>query len=93
MYFSFHTRENRGFDIVKSTMKYVTFLLYSTTSDEISSRLFWYAVLESLGVVGIAAYVFSSLVFLPQAKFYITNSLQVYVLQTFFTKTGRRYKV
>ncbi|KAI0933329.1 hypothetical protein AcV7_004832 [Taiwanofungus camphoratus] len=54
----FHTRENRGFDIVKSTQ----------------NRLFWYAVLETLGVIGMAV-------------------LQVCVLQTFFTKTGRRYKV
>ncbi|KAJ7076015.1 emp24/gp25L/p24 family/GOLD-domain-containing protein [Mycena belliarum] len=54
----FHTRENRGFSIVKSTL----------------NRLFWYAVLESLGVVAMAVF-------------------QVYVLQTFFTKTGRRYKV
>ncbi|KAF7329026.1 Endosomal cargo receptor [Mycena venus] len=49
----FHTRENRGFSIVKSTQ----------------NRLFWYAVLESLGVVAMAVF-------------------QVYVLQTFFTKTG-----
>ncbi|KAJ7645816.1 emp24/gp25L/p24 family/GOLD-domain-containing protein [Mycena rosella] len=55
---SFHTRENRGFSIVKSTQ----------------NRLFWYAVLESLGIVAMAVF-------------------QVYVLQTFFTKTGRRYKV
>jgi len=54
----FHTRENRGFSIVKSTR----------------NRVFWYAVLESLGVIGMAVF-------------------QVYVLQTFFTKTGRRYKV
>ncbi|KAJ6510400.1 emp24/gp25L/p24 family/GOLD-domain-containing protein [Mycena sanguinolenta] len=54
----FHTRENRGFSIVKS----------------IQNRLFWYAVLESLGVIAMAVF-------------------QVYVLQTFFTKTGRRYKV
>ncbi|KAH8105451.1 emp24/gp25L/p24 family/GOLD-domain-containing protein [Cristinia sonorae] len=54
----FHTRENRGFDIVRSTV----------------NRLFWYMVLESLAVVGMAF-------------------VQVYVLQTFFTKTGRRYKV
>ncbi|KAJ7119448.1 emp24/gp25L/p24 family/GOLD-domain-containing protein [Mycena epipterygia] len=54
----FHTRENRGFSIVKSTQ----------------NRLFWYAVLESLGIVAMAVF-------------------QVYVLQTFFTKTGRRYKV
>ncbi|KAJ7186728.1 emp24/gp25L/p24 family/GOLD-domain-containing protein [Mycena filopes] len=54
----FHTRENRGFSIVKSTQ----------------NRLFWYAVLESMGIVGMAVF-------------------QVYVLQTFFTKTGRRYKV
>ncbi|KAJ7641377.1 emp24/gp25L/p24 family/GOLD-domain-containing protein [Roridomyces roridus] len=54
----FHTRENRGFSIVKSTQ----------------NRLFWYAVLESLGVIAMAVF-------------------QVYVLQTFFTKTGRRYKV
>lgn len=54
----FHTRETRGFSLVKSTQ----------------SRLFWYAVCESLAVVGMAV-------------------LQVYVLQTFFTKTGRRYKV
>ncbi|THH15118.1 hypothetical protein EUX98_g9515 [Antrodiella citrinella] len=54
----FHTRENRGFDIVKATV----------------NRLFWYAVLESIAVVGMAM-------------------VQVYVLQTFFTKTGRRYKV
>ncbi|KAJ7575390.1 emp24/gp25L/p24 family/GOLD-domain-containing protein [Mycena floridula] len=54
----FHTRENRGFSIVKSTQ----------------NRLFWYAVFESLAMVGMAVF-------------------QVYVLQTFFTKTGRRYKV
>ncbi|KAL0948142.1 hypothetical protein HGRIS_010760 [Hohenbuehelia grisea] len=54
----FHTRENRGFSIVKS----------------IQNRLFWYCVLESLGIITMAV-------------------LQVYVLQTFFTKTGRRYKV
>ncbi|KDQ52553.1 hypothetical protein JAAARDRAFT_40166 [Jaapia argillacea MUCL 33604] len=54
----FHTRETRGFFIVKSTQ----------------NRLFWYAVLESLGIIGMAVF-------------------QVYVLQTFFTKTGRRYKV
>jgi len=53
-----HTAENRGFDIVKSTQ----------------NSLFWYAVLESLAIIGMAI-------------------LQVYVLQTFFTKTGRRYKV
>ncbi|KZT20719.1 hypothetical protein NEOLEDRAFT_1172381 [Neolentinus lepideus HHB14362 ss-1] len=54
----FHTREARGFSIVKS----------------IKSRLFWYAVLESMGIIGMAVF-------------------QVYILQTFFTKTGRRYKV
>jgi len=54
----FHTRENRGFSIVKSTQ----------------NRLFWYAIFASLGIIAMA----------------IT---QVYVLQTFFTKTGRRYKV
>ncbi|KAF9268175.1 hypothetical protein L218DRAFT_892986 [Marasmius fiardii PR-910] len=54
----FHTRENRGFSIVKSTQ----------------SRLFWYAVVESITIVGMAVF-------------------QVYVLQTFFTRTGRRYKV
>ncbi|PPQ90490.1 hypothetical protein CVT25_014773 [Psilocybe cyanescens] len=53
-----HTQENRGFSVVKSTQ----------------NRLFWYAVIESLAVVGMAV-------------------LQVYILQTFFTKTGRRYKV
>jgi len=53
-----HTQENRGFSIVKS----------------IQNRLFWYAVLESIGVIAMAV-------------------LQVYILQTFFTKTGRRYKV
>ncbi|KAG7096731.1 hypothetical protein E1B28_004144 [Marasmius oreades] len=54
----FHTRENRGFSVVKSTQ----------------NRLFWYAVFESIVVVGMAVF-------------------QVYVLQTFFTRTGRRYKV
>ncbi|KAI0039393.1 hypothetical protein FA95DRAFT_1504243 [Auriscalpium vulgare] len=54
----FHTRENRGFSIVKSTQ----------------NRLFWYAVFETLGVVGMAIF-------------------QVYILQNFFNKTGRRYKV
>jgi len=53
-----HTQENRGFSVVKSTQ----------------NRLFWYAVSETLCVIGMAV-------------------LQVYVLQTFFTKTGRRYKV
>ncbi|KAL5513952.1 hypothetical protein ACEPAG_2713 [Sanghuangporus baumii] len=54
----FHTRENRGFSVVKSTQ----------------NKIFWFAVLEVLGVVGMAI-------------------AQVYILQTFFTKTGRRYKV
>ncbi|KAI0338167.1 hypothetical protein BDW22DRAFT_1338384 [Trametopsis cervina] len=54
----FHTRENRGFDIVKST----------------TNRLFWYALFESLGIIGMAV-------------------AQVHILRTFFTKTGRRYKV
>ncbi|KAI0028020.1 emp24/gp25L/p24 family/GOLD-domain-containing protein [Vararia minispora EC-137] len=54
----FHTRENRGFSIVKGTQ----------------NSLFWYAVLETGAVIGMAV-------------------LQVYILQTFFTKTGRRYKV
>ncbi|KAL9708872.1 hypothetical protein Ac2012v2_008026 [Leucoagaricus gongylophorus] len=54
----FHTSENRGFSIVKSTQ----------------NRLFWYATFESLAVIGMAVF-------------------QVYILQTFFTKTGRRYKV
>ncbi|KAG2013881.1 ER-to-Golgi transporter, variant 2 [Coprinopsis cinerea AmutBmut pab1-1] len=53
-----HTQENRGFDIVKTTQ----------------NQLFWYAILESLTIIGMAIF-------------------QVYVLQTFFTKTGRRYKV
>ncbi|KAF8530129.1 emp24/gp25L/p24 family/GOLD-domain-containing protein [Hysterangium stoloniferum] len=54
----FHTRERRGFSIVESTQ----------------SRLFWYGVLETLVIIGMAVF-------------------QVYVLQTFFTRTGRRYKV
>jgi len=54
----FHTRENRGIAVVKSTQ----------------NKVFWFAVLEVLGVVSMAI-------------------LQVYILQTFFTKTGRRYKV
>ncbi|KAF8808953.1 hypothetical protein BYT27DRAFT_7188494 [Phlegmacium glaucopus] len=53
-----HTQENRGFSIVRS----------------IQTRMFWYAVFESIGVIAMAV-------------------LQVYILQTFFTKTGRRYKV
>ncbi|KAI9431539.1 emp24/gp25L/p24 family/GOLD-domain-containing protein [Russula earlei] len=55
--YSFHTRENRGFSIVKSTQ----------------NRLFWYAVFETLAVITMAM-------------------LQVYALQTFFTKTARRYR-
>ncbi|KAG8931009.1 hypothetical protein FRC03_007298 [Tulasnella sp. 419] len=54
----FHTRENRGISIVQDT----------------ANRLFWYAVLESLAMVGMAIG-------------------QVYIVQTFFTSTGRRYKV
>jgi len=54
----FHTRENRGFSIVKSTQ----------------SKIFWYGVLESLAIIGMAIF-------------------QVYILQTFFTRTGRKYKV
>jgi len=53
-----HTQENRGFSVVRS----------------IQNRVFWYAVFETLCVIGMAV-------------------LQVYILQTFFTKTGRRYKV
>jgi len=55
------------------------------------SRLFWYAVCESLAVIGMALYVIS------YEDDVVTSdpltSVQVYVLQTFFTKTGRRYKV
>jgi len=54
----FHTRERRGFSTVESTQ----------------SRIFWYAIFDSLAVIGMAAF-------------------QVYILQTFFTNTGRRYKV
>jgi len=54
----FHTRENRGFSTVQSTQ----------------TKIFWYAVLESLAIIGMAVF-------------------QVYILQTFFTRTGRRYKV
>ncbi|KAF5345386.1 hypothetical protein D9757_003909 [Collybiopsis confluens] len=54
----FHTQDRRGFSIVQSTQ----------------NRLFWYAVFESLAIVGMAVF-------------------QVYILQTFFTKTGRRSKV
>ncbi|KAH7103301.1 emp24/gp25L/p24 family/GOLD-domain-containing protein [Auriculariales sp. MPI-PUGE-AT-0066] len=54
----FHTRENRGMSVVAST----------------KSRIFWYAILQCLAVVGVAVG-------------------QVYILQTFFTTTGRRYKV
>ncbi|KAF8645379.1 hypothetical protein AX16_007881 [Volvariella volvacea WC 439] len=53
-----HTRERRGFSIVQSTQ----------------NKIFWYAIFEVLGIVGMAVF-------------------QVYVLQTFFTRTGRRYKV
>ena len=38
--FSFHTRENRGFSIVKSTQ----------------NKVFWFAILEVLGVVSMAVY-------------------------------------
>ncbi|KZT35977.1 hypothetical protein SISSUDRAFT_968928, partial [Sistotremastrum suecicum HHB10207 ss-3] len=54
----FHTRENRGFSIVKSTQ----------------IKILWFGVLESLAIVGMAIG-------------------QVYILQTFFTRTGRLYKV
>ncbi|KAG8757551.1 hypothetical protein FRC14_001958 [Serendipita sp. 396] len=54
----FHTRENRGFSTVKST----------------HDRIFWYSVLECLGIVGMAC-------------------AQIYILQTFFNQTGRKYKV
>ncbi|KAG6876404.1 hypothetical protein C0993_003336 [Termitomyces sp. T159_Od127] len=54
----FHTNENRGFDVVKSTQ----------------NRIFWYAILQTAGIIGMAA-------------------VQIYILQTFFTSTGRRYKV
>jgi len=54
----FHTRENRGMSIVQDT----------------ANRMFWYTVLESVIMVGMALF-------------------QVYVVQMFFTSTGRRYKV
>jgi len=54
----FHTRENRGMSIVQET----------------ASRMFWYGVLESIAMIGMAVF-------------------QVYVVQMFFTSTGRRYKV
>ncbi|KAH9959352.1 emp24/gp25L/p24 family/GOLD-domain-containing protein [Russula dissimulans] len=72
----FHTRENRGFSIVRSTQ----------------NRLFWYAVFETLAVIAMAVYVLhpSTLAF---RSFRSSYRLQVYVLQTFFTKTARRYRV
>ena len=52
---SFHTRENRGFDMVRSTQKYVSvFASFHYFAELSTSRLFWYAVLESLGVIGMA---------------------------------------
>ncbi|KIO22527.1 hypothetical protein M407DRAFT_245115 [Tulasnella calospora MUT 4182] len=54
----FHTRENRGMSLVQDTF----------------SRMFWYAVLETSAIIGMAVF-------------------QVYVVQMFFTSTGRRYKV
>ncbi|KAG8981779.1 hypothetical protein FRB95_012148 [Tulasnella sp. JGI-2019a] len=54
----FHTRESRGMSIVKET----------------ASRMFWYGVLESAAIIGMAVF-------------------QVYIVQMFFTSTGRRYKV
>jgi len=54
----FHTREARGFSVVKSTQ----------------DRIFWYAVLDSCAIITMAV-------------------VQIYVLQTFFTTTGKKYKV
>lgn len=54
----FHTREARGFSTVESTQ----------------SRIFWYALLDSIAIISMAV-------------------IQVFVLQTFFTATGRKYKV
>ncbi|KAG6815493.1 hypothetical protein H0H87_001271 [Tephrocybe sp. NHM501043] len=41
----FHTTENRGFDVVKSTQ----------------NRIFWYAILQTAGIIGMAVYVLSPL--------------------------------
>jgi len=54
----FHTSQNRGMSIVEETL----------------SRMYWYGILESVMMVGLAV-------------------CQVYVVQMFFTSTGRRYKV
>ncbi|KAF8337338.1 emp24/gp25L/p24 family/GOLD-domain-containing protein [Cantharellus anzutake] len=54
----FHTRETRGFSVVKSTQ----------------NRIFWYAVLDCCAIITMAV-------------------IQIYVLQTFFTTTGKKYKV
>lgn len=91
---SFHTRENRGFSIVKSTLRCVAYHSYSLSgpTNPYCSKLFWYAMLETLAVIGMAVYVYAVIHFSMQSH----NSnfrFQVYVLQTFFTKTGQRYRV
>jgi len=74
-----HTRENRGFSVVKSTLKSIPSLLRFHTRLILilfsSSRVFWYAMLESIGIIGMAVYVLS-----PTAPFPFTRySMHVYI--------------
>lgn len=55
---SFHTKERRGFSVVQSTQKYDGFPSLVVLSNVFFSRLFWYAIFESCGVIAMAAYVF-----------------------------------
>lgn len=55
---SYHTQENRGFSIVKSTQRWVVSTLFiKTVTSVFRSRLFWYAVFETICVIGMAVYV------------------------------------
>ena len=95
---SFHTRENRGFDTVKSTQKYV----HSSSVRNVSSGLPCcqpYVLVCCDGEFGcdwdgdVSLHSSARVVALVDAFARMHRSFQVYVLQTFFTKTGRRYKV
>lgn len=103
--FSFHTRENRGFSTVKSTQRYVLNSITRHHRSDDSPILHLHCYNWSHCPVVYSGMPFGrqlalsawqctyGFLYIRSSPLISLLSFQVYVLQTFFTKTGRRYKV
>lgn len=54
------TEDSRSSSPHKSAFRLDCSIIHSSLTFSFSSRVFWYAVIESMGVIGMAVYVFSS---------------------------------